>query len=122
MKDTPHINTALDGIIGYLLDEEKHWEESGKPDNHIWISVQAVQAWLANRNISITSSANPDAMEIEDLRAMRMEIAERVSELRRLDDCLEVIISGKKLRLAGKIKSAIELETIVAPTVPCTTH
>ena len=38
---------SLRNILDYLHDDEKrNWEESGKPDDHIYTDILAVTAWL----------------------------------------------------------------------------
>jgi hypothetical protein len=32
-------------ILGYLIPEERHWEESGKPASHIYIHVKRLVDW-----------------------------------------------------------------------------
>ena len=37
----------IDVICDYLeLDEKKHYEESGQPQNHIWCYIKRVKQWL----------------------------------------------------------------------------
>ena len=38
---------ALRTILEYLHDDEKkNWQETGKPDDHIYIDILNVTAWL----------------------------------------------------------------------------
>jgi len=37
-------------ICDYLGDEKKHYEESGRPQNHIWRSVRRIRQWLKDNN------------------------------------------------------------------------
>jgi hypothetical protein len=38
-------------ICDYLeLDENRHYEESGRPKDHIWLYVKRIQRWLNKNN------------------------------------------------------------------------
>ena len=39
---------ALENVVSYLLDagEEHSWEETGRPDDHIWLSVRELNDML----------------------------------------------------------------------------
>ena len=39
-------------ICDYLKDEQKHYEESGRPQNHIWNYVKRMRQWLRNNRYS----------------------------------------------------------------------
>ena len=41
----------IDEIISYLHEEKKHWEESGKPKDHIYTSIQKVKQYFERPNI-----------------------------------------------------------------------
>jgi len=38
-------------ICDYLVvDEKRHYEESGRPKDHIWLHVKRIQRWLNKNN------------------------------------------------------------------------
>lgn len=41
--------SLLSVIHHYLTDEENHWEEIGKPENHIRNDLRRLQDWLAEQ-------------------------------------------------------------------------
>lgn len=52
-------------ILNYLADEEKHFEESGKPKDHIWMTRERVREWLESPSCPLTDkeeqcSCGPD--------------------------------------------------------------
>jgi hypothetical protein len=45
MMDNETYN-SLCAVLDYLMPEEKrHWEEMGKPDDHIYLDVRRVDDW-----------------------------------------------------------------------------
>lgn len=41
------VRAALEQVLEhYLADEKRHFEEAGKPQNHIFASLQIVATWL----------------------------------------------------------------------------
>jgi len=36
-------------ICDYLKEEKKHYEESGRPKEHIWLHIKRIRQWL-NKN------------------------------------------------------------------------
>lgn len=47
--DISDIENILNQIIDYMWkDEEKNWEENGKPDNHIFTYVKKLSKYLKN--------------------------------------------------------------------------
>lgn len=46
-KMNPEIFKAIVELINYCWgDEEKHWEESDKPRNHIFVKIHKIQQWI----------------------------------------------------------------------------
>lgn len=47
-KVTPEFLEQLEDLIQYVWeDEEKDWEESERPDNHIFVKIKKLNDWLA---------------------------------------------------------------------------
>ena len=47
---------SLSAILEYLCeDERKHWEELGKPDDHIYTHIQRVQTWADDNSCDALS-------------------------------------------------------------------
>ena len=45
---TPEFLEQLEDLIQYVWeDEEAHWEEAGRPDNHIFVKFKKLNDWLA---------------------------------------------------------------------------
>jgi hypothetical protein len=44
--DEPKFKKDIAVICNYLHEEKKHYEESGKPGDHIWCYVRRMQRWL----------------------------------------------------------------------------
>lgn len=45
---TPEFLEQLEDLIQYVWeDEEVHWEEAGRPDNHIFVKIKKLNDWLA---------------------------------------------------------------------------
>jgi hypothetical protein len=43
---------ALSTVLDYLDDEQKDWEQWGKPDAHIWLSLRQLWVWLEGEDDS----------------------------------------------------------------------
>jgi isochorismate hydrolase len=62
-------------IIDYLGDEFRHWEESGRPANHIANDVARLQAWLkcktlqGEKNINVAKLSSEERAVFEDMAA-----------------------------------------------------
>lgn len=53
MKNTKfdEIRNDIALICDYLaVDEKRHYEESGRPKNHIWCYIRRTRQWLKEKN------------------------------------------------------------------------
>jgi len=51
MKIPKKVLTSMNTLIQYsIASEEKHYEECGKPRNHIFCDVRKIAYWLNNIN------------------------------------------------------------------------
>ena len=48
----PDAYQALLAVLEYLEDdEEKNWEESGRPSGHIYNSIRTLRNWIVEENL-----------------------------------------------------------------------
>ena len=47
-KELSRLKKDVTVICDYLWEEEKHYEESGRPRDHIWLRVKSLRRWLKN--------------------------------------------------------------------------
>ena len=44
-----HILQSIEAVVDYAYeDEHKHWEEEGKPKQHIFLDIDALEAFLVD--------------------------------------------------------------------------
>ena len=59
--------TSLEKVITYLsYDEQEHWEETGKPDDHIWNDVEQCRQllWILG-NVFELMQTDTDLVEVK---------------------------------------------------------
>ena len=66
-KVTPEFLEQLEDLIQYVWeDEEAHWEEAGRPDNHIFVKIKKLNDWLAGvtkADVRSLTPREPDKMD-----------------------------------------------------------
>lgn len=64
---TPEFLEQLEDLIQYVWeDEESHWEESGRPDNHIFVKIKKLNDWLAGVTKADVRSLTPRKPDVWD--------------------------------------------------------
>lgn len=59
-QGTPEFLDQLEDLIQYVWeDEEAHWEEAGRPDNHIFVKIKKLNDWLAGVTKADVRSLTP---------------------------------------------------------------
>ena len=69
LKLEKNLKKEIGKVVDYLWhDEEKHWEEDGKPRNHIFIAVRRINNWLKQFRCEKCGKIFEDPEEIRHIK------------------------------------------------------